>query len=148
MSSIWINLLANRSAQYWGRMRTRCMKQTLTWANDWDGHALFFAGRRSVRGEGAIKHWGLGRCDAILNWNRQRRTQSKDIRIQSNSISSLKNTNGARKKTKTTDTHLWRFSASLIEFFTTRQLLLAGRGEEASGSSMLGSLCSKETATV
>lgn len=28
-----------------------------------------------------------------------------------------------------------------MEFFTTRQLLLAGRGEEASGSSMLGSLC-------
>lgn len=28
-----------------------------------------------------------------------------------------------------------------MEFLTTRQLLLAGRGEEASGSSMLGSLC-------
>lgn len=28
-----------------------------------------------------------------------------------------------------------------MEFFTTRQLLLAGSGEEASGSSMLGSLC-------
>lgn len=37
-------------------------------------------------------------------------------------------------------THLWRLRASLMEFFTTRQLLLAGRGEEASGSSMLGSL--------
>lgn len=40
-------------------------------------------------------------------------------------------------------THLWRLRASLMEFFTTRQLLLAGRGEEASGSSMLGSLCSR-----
>lgn len=38
------------------------------------------------------------------------------------------------------ETYLWRLRASLIEFFTTRQLLLAGRGEEASGSSMLGSL--------
>lgn len=28
-----------------------------------------------------------------------------------------------------------------MEFLTTRQLLLAGSGEEASGSSMLGSLC-------
>lgn len=40
----------------------------------------------------------------------------------------------------TDETHLWRLRASLMEFFTTRQLLLAGRGEEASGSSMLGSL--------
>lgn len=30
-----------------------------------------------------------------------------------------------------------------MEFLTTRQLLLAGRGEDASGSSMLGSLCGK-----
>lgn len=43
---------------------------------------------------------------------------------------------------------LWRFRASLMEFFTTRQLLLAGRGEEASGSSMLGSLCVLEVSMV
>lgn len=43
---------------------------------------------------------------------------------------------------------LWRLRASLIEFFTTRQLLLAGRGEEASGSSMLGSLCVLEVSMV
>lgn len=43
---------------------------------------------------------------------------------------------------------LWRLSASLMEFFTTRQLLLAGRGEEASGSSMLGSLCVLEVSMV
>lgn len=38
------------------------------------------------------------------------------------------------------EAYLWRLSANLMEFFTTRQLLLAGRGDEASGSSMLGSL--------
>lgn len=43
---------------------------------------------------------------------------------------------------------LWRLRASLMEFFTTRQLLLAGRGEEASGSSMLGSLCVLEVSMV
>lgn len=45
------------------------------------------------------------------------------------------------------DSHLWRLRASLMEFLTTRQLLLAGRGEEASGSSMLGSLCKKREET-
>lgn len=38
------------------------------------------------------------------------------------------------------EAYLWRLRANLMEFFTTRQLLLAGSGEEASGSSMLGSL--------
>lgn len=44
------------------------------------------------------------------------------------------------RKIRAGETHLWRLRASLMEFFTTRQLLLAGRGDEASGSSMLGSL--------
>ena len=42
------------------------------------------------------------------------------------------------------DDYLLRLRASLMEFLTTLQLLLAGRGEDASGSSMLGSLCDEE----
>lgn len=43
---------------------------------------------------------------------------------------------------------LWRLRASLMEFLTTLQLLLAGSGDEASGSSMLGSLCVLEVSMV
>lgn len=53
-----------------------------------------------------------------------------------------------KQKKQIDEAHLWRLRASLMEFFTTRQLLLAGRGEEASGSSMLGSLWGKETTRV
>lgn len=41
-------------------------------------------------------------------------------------------------------TDVLRLRASLMEFLTTRQLLLAGRGDDASGSSMLGSLWNRK----
>lgn len=47
---------------------------TLTWANDRNRHALFFTGSRSVSGERALKHCGLGRCDAKLKRHRQATT--------------------------------------------------------------------------
>lgn len=106
----------------------------LTWADDRNGHALLFAGSRSIRGEGGLEHRGLGRCDAAQTIKDNRISIIFQHFIH---LSSKRRKIAQRVKCRT---YLWRFRASLMEFFTTRQLLLAGRGDEASGSSMLGSL--------